>query len=790
VNTLELLAPAGSPEALDAAIGEGADAVYLGLKTFNARLRSANFAFSQFEAAVQALHKAGKRIYTTVNTVFEERETDRMYQFLEYLSKIGPDAIIVQDLGVAALARKHFPALRLHASTQMNVSSAKGVNQLSRMGFRRVVLSRELSIKEIAAVKAGSSLDLEVFAHGALCVSCSGLCLFSSFLGGKSANRGACAQACRRLYRTEESEGYFFSPDDLELVEHLPALAEAGVSSLKIEGRMKSAEYVGAVVSAYRAMLDGMADDPERALAKARAILQNDFARSKTSYFMVDDEPEFIRPSQAGGTGIALGKVVASKDSGEGSICLCEAMSARSPSAVPVAPGDTVRVHGARDGERKTARVLAVQEGPEGSWISLAQRAKTGDSVYVIQTKAMSKRYKPVLPQSLSGYRRAPGFSRAPEIERRQFGKAEQEAFPEGLYAATDSVAGLYVFQSSPPDMAILRLDRRSAADALAEGAKLPFRGKLAIELDPFFPEADSGWLEETIDALRDLGATRFIANNLGHFSLLRNKGLAVAAGEYLYAFNSRAADAIQEIGPASLVMPLEIAKQDLLRVAEGANLSLSFVTIFAYPALFRMRARLASLHGFGNFSSKEGEPYILKDGASGSVVVPGEPYSITDRRSFLEEAGFRRFIAAFSYVDLKKQLYREVMKAARESTVLQGTGRFNWKDGFWSPEPAGKDGDGTRRGAAAARPKRIPSGAGGGPRRERDEGIEAGEARSEGGGEERSEARPGKPKAGGAPRGKKPGVGRPGGKGPSSGRGPSRGGAEPRGRKPGPGKR
>ena len=285
MSTVELLAPAGNPEALNAAIGEGADAVYLGLRSFNARLRSANFAFNQFEATVEVCRKNAKKVYVTVNTVFEQREADRMWQLLQYLERVGPDGIIVQDFGVVKMAREHFPKLPLHASTQMNVASAKGVNFLSRLGFKRAVLARELSLEEIRSVSAATNLELEVFVHGALCVSASGLCLFSSYLGGKSANRGVCAQACRRLYATDAESGYFFSPDDLQLIDYVPDLMEAGVESFKIEGRMKSAEYVGSVVAAYRHMIDNWKLDRERALAKSLAILQSDFARPKTTFY-------------------------------------------------------------------------------------------------------------------------------------------------------------------------------------------------------------------------------------------------------------------------------------------------------------------------------------------------------------------------------------------------------------------------------------------------------------------------------------------------------------------------
>ena len=233
----ELLAPAGNVEALDAAIGEGADAVYLGLKSFNARLRSSNFAWREFEAAVQSVHRLGKKIYVTVNTVCEESETERLYRFLSYLNKIGPDGLIVQDFGVIRMCQEFFPNLELHASTQMNVESAAAANELSAQGLKRVVLARELGLEEIRAVKEATNAQLEIFVHGALCVSESGLCLFSSYLGGKSANRGMCTQACRRIYNAEQSgtdvSGYYFSPCDLQLIEHVPELIRLAWTALK-----------------------------------------------------------------------------------------------------------------------------------------------------------------------------------------------------------------------------------------------------------------------------------------------------------------------------------------------------------------------------------------------------------------------------------------------------------------------------------------------------------------------------------------------------------------------------
>ncbi|MDR3019512.1 MAG: U32 family peptidase, partial [Treponema sp.] len=368
---IELLAPAGSPEALDAAVGEGADAVYLGLKDFNARLRSANFTYAQFEGALRSLRRMGKKVYVTVNTVFEQREADRMYQMLKYLEAQGPDAIIVQDFGVIAMARSEFPSLRLHASTQMNIASARGANALSRHGVSRVVLARELSLEELRSIKRETNLELEIFVHGALCISVSGICLFSSFLGGKSANRGMCTQACRRLYRhTDEESGYYFSPNDLQLLEYVPEIAAAGVKALKIEGRMKSASYVGAVVSAYRLVIDAVSqgdeDEIRRNIEHGKEILRNDFARQKTQYFFdmnikdglsIKGKPSWLNPQQDGGTGISLGSILKVKGYGSERYVLVTL-----PQGLSLSARDSVRIHRGDDSGRISHKLTFVEK--------------------------------------------------------------------------------------------------------------------------------------------------------------------------------------------------------------------------------------------------------------------------------------------------------------------------------------------------------------------------------------------------------------------------------------------
>lgn len=306
----ELLAPAGSLEAFFAAMEAGADAVYTGLKDFSARAKAKNVTLAELERMLGYARSRGRKVYVTLNTLVKERELSQLVATLGALEAMGIDAVILQDLAVWRLARRHFPGLELHSSTQLTVHNAAGVRMLERMGFTRAVLARELSLEEIAAIRAQTSLELEHFIHGALCFSFSGQCYFSSFLGGKSGNRGRCAQPCRRRYRYRNQEGYYFSTNDLSAIDLLPELASAGVISFKIEGRMKSAEYVASVVGAYRRVLDAAPQQRKEALREAKELLKLSFGRVPTKGFLPGGTPTDIAiPSLKGATGRFLGEL-------------------------------------------------------------------------------------------------------------------------------------------------------------------------------------------------------------------------------------------------------------------------------------------------------------------------------------------------------------------------------------------------------------------------------------------------------------------------------------------------
>jgi putative protease len=725
---MELLAPAGSPEALDAAIGEGADAVYLGLKDFNARLRSANFTYAQFESALRSLRRMGKKVYVTVNTVFEQREADRMYQFLKYLAGQGPDALIVQDFGVAAMAKAEFPALRLHASTQMNIASARGANALSRHGVSRVVLARELSCDELKNIKNETNLELEVFVHGALCISVSGLCLFSSFLGGKSANRGMCTQACRRLYHRAEGEnGYYFSPNDLQLLERVPDLAAAGVSALKIEGRMKSASYVGAVVSAYRLVVDavknGDEDEIKRSIEQGQEILRNDFARPKTQYFFggLTGGIDWLNPSQDGGTGISLGTILKMKGSGEERYALI-----RPPEGLTLSSRDSVRIHRSDDSGRISHKLTFAQAERSCYWIS-APEGKPGDHVYLIQTKEMRKRYAPVITQTAGG--KGPGREKAPipqiqKLQREDRGRHSKntDVFPEGLYIAVCKPEDFYIVQSSRPQRVMLSLSRKNAKYLLDDNKPpLPFKpAEIILTLDPWFPQEIAGYengkMAQEIKQLIERGYSQYILNNPGHFSLFKGyEKIKLIAGPWLYTFNSWAVSFVSSLGVDGFVSPLENNRQNLERTlnmhtgrsirdrsgaenrsgenksgkkrqSRGELHSKFFITVFSWPPLFNIKANLKPVLNFDSFADNMDEEFSLVTSPEGSLVFPKKYFSIIDKIPFLKESGFGRFIIDFSGAALKKSDYRDLMRSVNENAPLPNSCRFNWKDGFYTP--------------------------------------------------------------------------------------------------------
>ena len=332
-NDVELLSPAGGLDAAYAAFHYGADAVYLGLKKFSARAEAENFTLDDLDEITSFAHaqERQRRVFVTINTLILQNELSELIEALGAASEIGVDALIVQDLGTFRLVRKYFPEIELHASTQLAVHNRAGAEALKALGFKRVVLARELTLEEVADITAASGIETEVFIHGALCYSYSGLCLFSSQSNGRSGNRGKCAYSCRDEFQVSgapdtlrdgtptirsANHGFAFSMKDLALPDHLPALRAAGVSCVKIEGRKKSPLYSATTTDYYRRLLDGKLGADER--SRHEADMQTVFSRPWTRLFTLSHKhKEVADRDTVGHRGTPIG--VVEKVSGAGS---------------------------------------------------------------------------------------------------------------------------------------------------------------------------------------------------------------------------------------------------------------------------------------------------------------------------------------------------------------------------------------------------------------------------------------------------------------------------------------
>ncbi|WP_202819970.1 DUF3656 domain-containing U32 family peptidase [Calderihabitans maritimus] len=390
----ELLAPAGNMEALMAAVENGADAVYLGGKLFSARHYADNFDDQEMKEALAYSQPRGVKIYVTVNTLLDKRELESAVRFIYRLTQQGINAVIVQDLGLLKILREVLPQLEIHASTQMTVHNSAGCRFLEKHGVKRVVLAREVSLNNIKNIRQKTDIELETFVHGALCISYSGQCLMSSMIGGRSGNRGRCAQPCRMTYRLVDEKGreltdktfglHLLSPRDLNMLDCLPQLVEAGVRAFKVEGRMKRPEYVATVTRIYRQVLDRYWENPEHFFVTEREQkeLEQIFNRQfTTGYFFGNPGRDLMSYKRPNNRGLFLGRVTGYNAGTKQAIIRLEE---------PLRRGDGIEVWVSR-GSRVGTTVEEIwwkgqktEEAPAGAEVvlPLTRKVEKGDRVF------------------------------------------------------------------------------------------------------------------------------------------------------------------------------------------------------------------------------------------------------------------------------------------------------------------------------------------------------------------------------------------------------------------------
>ena len=555
-QNMELLAPAGTLEAFEAAVESGADAIYLGAPAFNARALARHFSLAEVAAMIDHAHKNRVKVYLAMNSLMKEEEIGKAVEELAALEALKADALIIQDLGISYLARKFFPGLRLHASTLMGAHNSLNVRQFSELGFKRVVLAREMTLNEIGQIHRQCPVELEVFVHGALCFAYSGLCLFSSYLGGKSGLRGRCVQPCRRRYTwggkgrsLGSPAGYLFSLNDLAGLELIPQLRQAGVSSLKIEGRMRSAQYVASVVKAYRLALDNPATPA--VLAEAKELLEQAMGRKASlGYFKKAQPTDIIAPQHSGNIGLFLGKIE-KVSSNRAQMSLKE----------PLMVGDRLRIHQEGSGERQGFTLKGLWQGKvalakagAGSKVQLdlPPGAQWGDSLYkvdsgerrqqaarkAIQPGLFSKKVanlvdprklvqiahflgqptkpiKPVNRPTVVKGRDWPGRGQAQDQGGRR--GVPQAQLPLEWWLKIDDFAVLKVQLPTPPSRLVITLSRQTFAQYVRQQKRLvPYKRRLVWALPPVILEDELPFYREAIALLRGSGYNAWQIAHIG----------------------------------------------------------------------------------------------------------------------------------------------------------------------------------------------------------------------------------------------------------------------------------
>ena len=393
---MELLSPVGDFECLKAAVQNGADSVYFGSDLYSARAFAHNFSGENLAKAIQYAKIRGVKTHLTLNTLIKDNEFDEAFNLAKQAYEYGIDAIIVQDLGLAMKLIKEFPDLPIHGSTQMTVHNLNGALELQDLGFKRVVLARELSANEIEYICKNTDIEIECFAHGALCISYSGQCLFSSMLGGRSGNRGKCAQPCRLPYElyednTKINQGYLLSTRDLCSLEYIPFFINAGVKCLKIEGRMKSPEYVATVTRIYRKYIDLALSNKEFVIdSKDQKDLLQVFNRGMSSSGHLDNEPNknLVFKEKPNNMGLPLGRVQSyNKNRGLITVKLKEKIEI----------GDTISL----DGKNSIYTITELMENgknitetKKGQVVTIGRmkgNINVKDNIYKLSSKALSK---------------------------------------------------------------------------------------------------------------------------------------------------------------------------------------------------------------------------------------------------------------------------------------------------------------------------------------------------------------------------------------------------------------
>ncbi len=656
----ELLSPAGSMRALEAAIDAGADAVYFGASSFNARIGADNFSEKELADAFYKCHSYGVKAYLTLNTLALDRELSDYLKTAEQALRLGADALIVADLGGAAAIRRHYPEMELHASTQMSGHNTEAARILSDLGFRRMVLARETSLENIKRFTENSPIEAEIFVHGALCVSHSGQCLFSSVVGGRSGNRGECAQPCRLPFAGKTE--YLLSLRDLCLAPHIPAIIESGAASLKIEGRMKSPEYVHAVTKVYRALLD------ERRGASSEEIkyLSSVFSRGgfTDGYFKGSIGRGMLGIRSAADKESTRELEAFSGIKKKIPICLEASFAPCKPSILTLTRGErSITVCG--DAPFEAINAPMTRESV------LSSLSKLGDTPFFIEKADISINGNIMLPVSkLNALRRNAVSALIGTPERALEERKYVRKMPSGKRKRQISA-------------------RFYSPEAITENAERYF-DRIFLPLDKYCEKANGVILPAVIfdderevvkaeldDAVKN-GAKYALVGNLGHLSLALRAGLVPIGDFRLNVFNSESAAKLEELGFESYILSPELTLPQIRDIG-GAS---SVIAYGRLPLMLLEKCVIKEVSsceecGKGKVTLKDRRGIVfpvLREREHRNIIYNSLPTYMGDRKNALDRCGISDMHFIFS-VESGDEV-DEVISAFESGASLNGAVR------------------------------------------------------------------------------------------------------------------
>ena len=663
MNKIELLAPSGNMESFVAAVSAGADAVYVGLKDFSARSKAKNFSYKQLNEICSYAHDKNVKVFVALNTLIKNSEIKNVLNSLEQISFAQADAIIVQDLGVAYLSKKYFPNIKLHASTQLTIHNSYGALQAKQMGFERAVLARELSFDEIKSIKNKSNIELEIFCHGALCFCVSGLCLFSSFIGGYSGNRGHCTQPCRRLWTVDGKNGYFLSPKDFQLADYIKQIKDVGVTSLKIEGRLKSSDYVFKTVKAYRMLLDSDETNYEQNLEQAKEILSLDYARQKTTFNFNIKSEDIFEPQKSKNIGLYLGLIENKTDT---DFVLNTKQN--------LVSGDTIRIVDTKRDKSCTLKIESIVKDENIYRIKFENLyIENGFEIYKIADNKTAEdlkigRIEDWKSEEDKIVKNNKPFTHSP------IHPLTKLALPD-LFIRINNVKWIPVLKNIKSSI-IIKLSKENI-DITKNFISQKILTDPYFELPPYIDEQDIRKYESFINFVIEKKHKNFFINNISQIYMFKDKKALLYAGQYLYTLNSYSAEFLSKYNINGFVSSWE---DDLFNIKDlSKNLKDNLIVYLSgFPEVVISKMKFVKDIRNRNIKSVKDEFKVISQ--ADNIIVPKYPVNLFGFKNNLEKLGIKSFGIDLSYIEPNINYLTQIVKAFNNNVYLSSVNKFNFE--------------------------------------------------------------------------------------------------------------